>query len=110
MGSTALLRYRGEGIPFLPMPLFSGDAESTRAAIVTHGGRRWAISLPDVVGDIEMLRVPVDATVASLGPFAASGTLDDGRLVLVVSLDALLSHPRRAADLLEVQPGGSASV
>lgn len=100
VGNTALFRYRGEGIPFLPMPLFRGDADSTRAAIVMHAGRRWAISLPEVVGDIEMLRVPVDAAVASLGPFAASGTLDDGRLVLVVSLDALLSHPRRTAELL----------
>jgi chemotaxis protein histidine kinase CheA len=105
VGNTTLFRYRGEGIPFLPMPLFRGDAESTRAAIVSHGGRRWAISLPEVVGDIEMLRVPVDAAVASLGPFAASGTLDDGRLVLVVSLDALLSHPRRAAELLRAPAG-----
>ena len=95
VGATPLLRYRGEGIPFLPLPLFRGDAESTRAAIVTHGGHRWAISLPEVVGDVELLRVPVDAAVAALGPFAASGTLDDGRLVLVVSLDALLSHPRQ---------------
>ncbi|HEU4730352.1 MAG TPA: response regulator, partial [Kofleriaceae bacterium] len=100
VGNTPLLRYRGEGIPFMALPLFRNDADSTRAAIVMHGGRRWAISLPDVVGDIELLRVPVDAAVASLGPFAASGTLDDGRLVLVVSLDALLSHPRRAAELL----------
>ncbi|TMQ05411.1 MAG: response regulator [Deltaproteobacteria bacterium] len=95
VGSTPLLRYQGEGIPFLPLPLFRGDADSTRAAIVSHGGHRWAISLPDVIGDVELLRVPVDAAVASLGPFAASGTLDDGRLVLVVSLDALLSHPRQ---------------
>ncbi|HEX4422480.1 MAG TPA: response regulator [Kofleriaceae bacterium] len=100
VGNTSLLRYEGEGIPFLPMPMYRGDAESTRAAIVSHSGKRWAISLPDVVGDIEMLRVPVDASVAALGPFAASGTLDDGRLVLVVSLDALLAHPRRAADLM----------
>jgi CheY-like chemotaxis protein len=100
VGNTSLLRYEGEGLPFLPLPLFRGEADSTRAAIVAHGGRRWAISLPDVVGDIEMLRVPVDSAVASLGPFAASGTLDEGRLVLVVSLDALLAHPRRAADLM----------
>ena len=99
VGSTPLLRYRGEGIPFLPLPLFRGGADSTRAAIVTHAGRRWAISLPNVVGDVEMLRVPVDAAVASLGPFAASGTLDDGRLVLVVSLAALLARPRQIADL-----------
>jgi chemotaxis protein histidine kinase CheA len=103
VGSTPLLRYRGEGIPFVPLPLFRGDVESTRAAIVTHEGRRWAISLPDVVGDMELLRVPVDAAVASLGPFAASGTLDDGRLVLVVSLDALLTRPRHAAELARAQ-------
>jgi chemotaxis protein histidine kinase CheA len=99
VGSTPLLRYRGEGIPFLPLPLFRGASDSTRAAIVSHGGRRWAISLPELVGDVELLRVPVDAAVASLGPFAASGTLDDGRLVLVVSLPALLSRPRQIADL-----------
>ena len=93
IGATPLLRYRGEGIPFLPLPLLRADTDSTRAAIVTHAGHRWAISLPEVVGDVELLRVPVDAAVATLGPFAASGTLDDGRLVLVVSLDALLSHP-----------------
>ncbi|HSS03323.1 MAG TPA: response regulator [Kofleriaceae bacterium] len=98
VGSTPLLRYQGEGIPFLQLPLFRGGADSTRAAIVTHGGRRWAIPLPDVVGDVEMLRAPVDAAVASLGPFAASGTLDDGRLVLVVSLDALLSRPRAVTE------------
>lgn len=100
VGSSSLLRYRGEGIPFLPLPLFRGDADARRAAIVTHGGQRWAISLPDVVGDVELLRVPVDAAVASLGPFAASGTLDDGRLVLVVSLDALLSRPRQLTELM----------
>jgi two-component system, chemotaxis family, sensor kinase CheA len=99
VGSTPLLRYQGEGIPFLPLPLFRGSADSKRAAIVLHAGRRWAISLPDVVGDVEMLRIPVDAAVASLGPFAASGTLDDGRLVLVVSLDALLSRPRAISEL-----------
>jgi two-component system chemotaxis sensor kinase CheA/two-component system sensor histidine kinase and response regulator WspE len=98
VGSTPLLRYDGEGIPFLQLPLFRGGAESTRAAIVTHSGRRWAIALPDVVGDVEMLRAPVDAAVAALGPFAASGTLDDGRLVLVVSLDALLSRPRQITE------------
>jgi len=103
VGSTPLLRYRDEGIPFVPLPMFRGEAESTRAAIVTHEGRRWAVSLPNVVGDLEMLRVPVDAAVASLGPFAASGTLDDGRLVLVVSLDGLLSRPRQAAELARAQ-------
>jgi two-component system chemotaxis sensor kinase CheA len=103
VGATPLLRYRGEGIPFVPLPLFRGDAESTRAAIVAYEGRRWAVSLPDVVGDIELLRVPVDAAVASLGPFAASGTLDDGRLVLVVNLDALLSRPRHAAERARAQ-------
>jgi chemotaxis protein histidine kinase CheA len=103
VGATPLLRYDGEGIPFLPLPLFHGGTDSKRAAIVTHGGRRWAISLPEVVGDVEMLRVPVDAAVASLGPFAASGTLDDGRLVLVVSLDALRARPRQIAEL--VRPG-----
>jgi len=99
VGATPLLRYHGEGIPFLPLPLFRGGSDSTRAAIVAHAGRRWAIPLPAVVGDVELLRVPVDAAVASLGPFAASGTLDDGRLVLVVSLDALLSRPRQIAEL-----------
>jgi two-component system sensor histidine kinase and response regulator WspE len=108
VGTASLLRYRGEGLPFLPLPLFRGDAESTRAAIVTHAGQRWAISLPDVVGDVELLRVPVDAAVASLGPFAASGTLDDGRLVLVVSLDALLQRPRQITDLMR-SPAGERS-
>jgi chemotaxis protein histidine kinase CheA len=103
VGSTPLLRYHGEGLPFVPLPLFRGDAESKRAAIVTYEGRRWAVSLPDVVGDMELLRAPVDAAVASLGPFAASGTLDDGRLVLVVSLDALLSRPQHAAELARAQ-------
>jgi chemotaxis protein histidine kinase CheA len=98
VGSTSLLRYEGKGIPFLPLPLYRADASSTRAAIVSHGGQRWAISLPEVVGDVELLRAPVDAAVAALGPFAASGTLDDGRLVLVVSLDALLSHPRQVTN------------
>jgi two-component system, chemotaxis family, sensor kinase CheA len=102
IGSSPLLRYRGEGIPFLPLPLFRGDADSKRAAIVTHAGQRWAISLPEVVGDVELLRAPVDAAVAALGPFAASGTLDDGRLVLVVNLDALLSHPRQASHFTRV--------
>jgi two-component system, chemotaxis family, sensor kinase CheA len=97
VGASPLLRYHGQGIPFLPLPLFRADADSTRAAIVTHGGHRWAISLPEVIGDVELLRSPVDAAVSGLGPFAASGTLDDGRLVLVVSLDALLSNPRQVA-------------
>ena len=99
VGSAPLLRYRGEGIPVLPLPLYRGDADARRAAIVSHAGQRWAISLPDVVADVELLRVPVDAVVASLGPFAASGTLDDGRLVLVVSLDAMLLRPHHTSAL-----------
>jgi CheY-like chemotaxis protein len=102
VGASPLLRYDGQGIPFLPLPLSRADADSTRAAIVSHGGQRWAISLPDVIGDVELLRAPVDAAVAGLGPFAASGTLDDGRLVLVVSLDALLSHPGQVAHFSRV--------
>ena len=62
VGPTPLLRYQGEGIPFLPLPLYRADASSTRAAIVTHDGRRWAISLPEVVGDVELPHHPASST------------------------------------------------
>jgi hypothetical protein len=101
VGSTPLLRYRGEGIPFLPMPLFRGDADSKRAAIVMHSGRRWAISLPELVGDVS--RCARRSTPRCPTARSPRRHLDDGRLVWW-SASTLLSNPRQVAHLCAYRP------
>src|SRR5262249_27034064 len=46
--------------------------------------------LPELIGEFELLRRPVDSLVSRFGHVAASATLDDGRLVLILAINGLI--------------------
>jgi two-component system chemotaxis sensor kinase CheA/two-component system sensor histidine kinase and response regulator WspE len=60
-------------------------------AVVLETGRGpWTFTIPRVVGELDLLRHPLDPLLASLGYLGASATLDDGRLVLLLSIPGLV--------------------
>jgi CheY-like chemotaxis protein len=88
-----VLRYRDESLLFrsLGSVLASDNAAAeTWALILEFGNRRWAFGLPALVGEYELIRRPVDPLLSQFGHVAASSTLDDGRLVLVLSIAGLI--------------------
>jgi CheY-like chemotaxis protein len=65
------------------------DADEPWALMTEWGPRRFGLLVGQIIGESELLRRPADRAVAHLGPVAASATDADGRLVLVLSLEAL---------------------
>jgi chemotaxis protein histidine kinase CheA len=94
----ALLQ-RGQRIPFRSFrELLGGEPEDDAWAIVIDWGEhRCALGATSLVGEADLLRRPADRLVSSLGPIAASGSNGDGRLVLLVSLEALFDRFAEAA-------------
>jgi two-component system chemotaxis sensor kinase CheA/two-component system sensor histidine kinase and response regulator WspE len=83
------------------------------------GGERWAVvldtprgpftlTIPPVVGEFDLVRHPLDPLLASLGYLGASAVLDDGRLVLILSVPGLLrraeGRPLRAEQAVASRP------
>lgn len=87
-----VLSLRGETIPLRSMGRAVGHPSESEplALLLDAGGRRWAFSIPALVGEREVLRRPVDALLGPLGHVSASAVLDDGALVLLVSVAGLL--------------------
>lgn len=88
------IRYRGEPIPLRPLASVLREPESAapceRAVVMQGNHHRWAFGIPDLVGEFDLIRRPVDALVSRFGHIAASATLDDGRLVLVLGVNGLI--------------------
>ncbi|MGC4118649.1 MAG: response regulator [Myxococcales bacterium] len=88
------LRHRGAQVPYRSFcSLLTGEDEAGRWAVVLRfGRRRLALGVRTLLGEAELLRRPADPLVSSLAPVAGSGVGEDGRLVLLLGLDALLSR------------------
>ncbi len=88
-----LIRFRGEPIPLRNLANVlreSSKSSSGRAVVVQGNHHRWAFAVPELVGEFDLIRRPVDALVSRFGHIAASATLDDGRLVLVLGVNGLI--------------------
>jgi chemotaxis protein histidine kinase CheA len=88
-----IVRHRDEAVPLrsLSGSLSGRVAEpESLALIILISGRRFAFSVPALLGEYELLRQPADPLLGRLSYIAASATLDDGRLVLVLAAAALL--------------------
>jgi CheY-like chemotaxis protein len=58
--------------------------------LVSAGGRRAALAVPEIAGEHDLLRQPLDRALAGNAHLGGSATLDDGRLVLLLALGGLL--------------------
>jgi chemotaxis protein histidine kinase CheA/CheY-like chemotaxis protein len=108
----ALFRYRNESIPIVPLARaleLPADTPDTAGIIVDIGGRSFALTVPNVVGDVELIRRPADALLGSLTGVAATALLDDGRLVLMLDIaflrQALRDATRRPVPTQSVRAG-----
>jgi two-component system, chemotaxis family, sensor kinase CheA len=96
-----LVRYRGEGIPLISLATALGlavGAPDTAAVVLDLSGRKYALGVPVVQGDPELIRRPAEALLGNLTGIAATALLDDGRLVLMLDgpfLKRALNDPGR---------------
>jgi two-component system, chemotaxis family, sensor kinase CheA len=98
-----MVRYRDEAVPFrsISAALQTISTEEPWLVLLESGSRRYAFGVPGVVGERELVRRPVDSLVARTGFVAASATLDDGRLVLILAVAGLI---RRSEGRLAPRP------
>ncbi|MFV8754018.1 hybrid sensor histidine kinase/response regulator [Nannocystaceae bacterium ST9] len=92
------IRVDGEHVPLLSLAGLIGLSEPVDEAIAiccTRGERRYALASPEVLGELELFRLPLGPTLASIGPASASAVTDDGRMVLLLEPTALLDARRR---------------
>lgn len=84
-GGTAL-RYRDEPLPLRSLGALVGAAAGIEgwAAVLEGIDGAWVVSFPEIVGEFDVLRRPVDGLVDRAGIVGASALLDDGRLVLLL--------------------------
>jgi two-component system chemotaxis sensor kinase CheA/two-component system sensor histidine kinase and response regulator WspE len=88
-----VLRFRDESIPLRSLAgvvAAEDPGGEAWALVIEHASRRWAFGIQRLVGEYDLLRRPVDGLLAHFQHIAASAALDDGRLVLLLSMSGLL--------------------
>jgi chemotaxis protein histidine kinase CheA/ActR/RegA family two-component response regulator len=84
------------GDHMIPLRSLSGALAATLVEeersilVVDLNNRRWALSVPMVLGEYDLVRRPLDETLSSLDYLSGSMLLDDGRLVLMLALGGVL--------------------
>jgi CheY-like chemotaxis protein/chemotaxis signal transduction protein len=84
-----VLRHRHQTLPLVSLAQalhLTSDAPDASAIVVELGGRWFALRVPLIVGDVELIRRPADALLGGLTGIAATALLDDGRLVLLLDV------------------------
>jgi CheY-like chemotaxis protein len=88
-----VIRHRDAAIPLrsfgAAMRVEAAD-EETLVLVLLQGSAKYAFTVPALLGDRELVRRPVDAVVAAAARIHASASLNDGRLVLLLTVAELL--------------------
>ncbi len=100
---TDAVWFDGQEVPLfsLSSTLRSGADESRGGdlAVVVDGGDgvRSAFSVTTLLGEFALLRRPIDRVVGASTLVGASSTFEDGRLILILSVPAVIRHRRAGA-------------
>lgn len=84
-----VLRHRNQTLPLVSFAQalhLASDAPDAAAIVVELGGRTFALRVPLIVGDVELIRRPAETLLGGLTGIAATALLDDGRLVLMLDV------------------------
>ncbi|MCL2454855.1 MAG: chemotaxis protein CheA [Micrococcales bacterium] len=106
--SAPVYRLRGELLPLVSMAEVLGvDAQPpTVIAVLQAEGRRFGLLLDRVVNTEEIVVKPLSSRLKSIGLYAGATVLGDGRVALILDVQAIA----RTSMLVDVQPaetGGS---
>jgi chemotaxis protein histidine kinase CheA len=101
-GAARTVRWGEEQMPArgLGRLLAGSDVREPFWLVVEWGARRVALAVPRIAGEFELVRRPVDRAVALNQQVGATATLDDGSLVLVLSLAGLFRRLDAPAPLV----------
>jgi two-component system, chemotaxis family, sensor kinase CheA len=107
---ASFFHYEGAAVPLRSLTDLLGFKRSGQPEVrlvVDLAGRRYGLSVPQILGEWELIRRPAEPILASGEAIGASALLHDGRLVLVLELGHLQRGMRRPArtngDLLRAE-------
>lgn len=83
------LRHRNQTVPLVSLAgalRLTSEVAETSGIVVELGGRTFALRVPLIMGDVELIRRPADPLLNSLTGIGATALLDDGRLVLMLDV------------------------
>ncbi|HYQ42607.1 MAG TPA: response regulator [Polyangiaceae bacterium] len=83
------LRHRNQTLPLVSLTnalRLTSEAPESSGIVVELGGRTFALRVPLIMGDVELIRRPADPLLSSLTGIGATALLDDGRLVLMLDV------------------------
>jgi chemotaxis protein histidine kinase CheA/ActR/RegA family two-component response regulator len=84
-----VLRFQNQTLPLVSLARalhLESDTPDASAIVVELGARSFALRVPLIVGDVELIRRPADSLLGGLTGIAATALLDDGRLVLMLDV------------------------
>ena len=93
-GRRPVLRHRNQTLPLVSLAgalRLASDVAESSVIVAELGGRTFALRVPLIVGDVELIRRPADTLLSGLTGIGATALLDDGRLVLMLDV-AFLQH------------------
>lgn len=98
-----LLRTENGEVPIRPFAKLVGVTDATvpsHAIVVRVHDRLWALAVPTLGGERDVLRRPADAALRAFGIVSASAVLDDGRAVLLPTVADLLRRTQAAGSVV----------
>ncbi|HET7542097.1 MAG TPA: response regulator [Polyangiaceae bacterium] len=84
-----VLRHRNQTLPLVSLTSalrLTSDTPESSVIVAELGGRTFALRVPLIVGDVELIRRPADTLLGGLTGIGATALLDDGRLVLMLDV------------------------
>lgn len=98
-GADGVVRIEGEPVPLRSLAeLLGREFEPCSAAlVVTIQDQNYALLVPRIVGERELIRRPAEPLLARTTAIGASAMLEDGRTVLMLDLVQVGRHIRRGS-------------
>jgi chemotaxis protein histidine kinase CheA len=100
VSEASFFHYEGAAVPLRALSDLLGFKPSGQPEVrlvIDLAGRRYGLSVPQILGEWELIRRPAEPLLASGETIGASALLHDGRLVLVLELGHLQRGMRRPA-------------
>jgi len=96
---AGVLQLRGQPVPYIGLreafAIGGAIPERQSVVVVSHGGRRAAFAVDEILGVQQAVIKPLDPLLRPVRGFSASTILADGRVALIVDIPALVTQLER---------------